>query len=132
MCIYRTFTNNYGKINIMKKLLILFLFPLYIHSNDIFFECEIEKPESMGSYANITYNPQTNVASFESDFMEDPTPARGTIFRVIDVAKTGDELIITIDVMGIVTSTFRVNRQTLELSGNRNGQCKIVEKELAF
>ena len=64
--------------------------------------------------------------------MEDPTPARGTIFRVIDVSKTGDELIITIDVMGIVTSTFRVNRQTLELSGNRNGQCKIVEKELAF
>ena len=132
MCIHKTFIRTYGKIKIMKKLLILFLCPLYIFSNDIFFECEIEKPESFGSYANITYNPQTNVASFESDFMENPTPARGTIFRVIDLKKTGDELIITIDVMGITTSTFRVNRQTLELSGNRDGQCKIVEKELAF
>ena len=132
MCINETFLKNYGKINVMKKLLILFLCPLYILSNDIFFECEIEEPESFGSFANITYNPQTNVSSFESDFMENPTPARGTIFRVIDLKKTGDELIITIDVMGVTTSTFRVNRQTLELSGNRDGQCKIVEKELAF
>tara|TARA_B100000780_G_C20852599_1_gene338862 strand:- start:52 stop:429 length:378 start_codon:yes stop_codon:yes gene_type:complete len=124
-----TFTKNYGKINIMKKLLILFLCPLYIFSNDVFFECEIEE---FGSYANITYNTQTNVASFESDFMEDPTPAIGTIFPVIDLKKTGDELIITVDVFGITTGTFRVNRQNLELRGDRDGQCKIVEKELAF
>jgi hypothetical protein len=132
MCIVKTFKKNYGIISIMKKLLILFICPLYILSNDVFFECEIENPEKFGSYANITYNTQTNVASFESDFMEESTPARGTIFPVIDLKKTGDELIITVDIFGVTTGTFRVNRQNLELRGTRDGQCKIVEKELAF
>ncbi len=134
MCINETFLKDYGKIKIMKKLLILILFlcPSYVLSNDIFFECEIENPKRGGSYANITYNPQTNVASFESDFMNRTTPARGSIFRVIEVKTTADELIITIDSSGFLTHTFRVNRQTLELSGRRGGQCKIVEKELVF
>tara|TARA_B100000780_G_C20807536_1_gene320802 strand:- start:93 stop:449 length:357 start_codon:yes stop_codon:yes gene_type:complete len=118
----------------MKNLFItLFLLsPNLLIAKDMFFECEITHP-TFGTFANITYNPLSNTASFESDYMDERSPnPRGAIYNVFDIKKTGDELIIQINVMGSITSTFRINRKTLVLSGNRDGICKIVEKDLAF
>ena len=121
---------NFKKRKIMKSILsLLMLMPVSIFADDIFFECEIEEG---GSFANIAYNPKTNAASLETDFLDDEIPGRGANYKVIDLRKTADELIIQIDVLGVTTATFRLNRQTLILSGNRKGKCKIVKKDLAF
>ena len=117
----------------MKKLFItLFLLsPSLLIAKDIFFECEITKKN--GTFINITYNSISDTASFESDFMDDPSPnPRGAIYNVSSIRKTGSQLIIQIDVVGSTRSTFRINRKTLVLSGNREGICRIVGKDLMF
>ena len=117
----------------MKNLFItLFLLsPSLLIAKDIFFECEITQKN--GTFINITYNSISNTASFESDFMDDPSPnPRGAIYNVSNIRKTGSQLIIRINVEGSTRSTFRINRKTLALSGNRDGICKIVGKDLTF
>ena len=117
----------------MKNLfLTLFLLsPSLLLAKDVFFECEITNKN--GTFANITYNSISNTASFESDFMDEPSSnTRGTIYDVISIRKTGKQLIIQINVKGSIRSTFRINRKTLVLSGNRDGICKIVGGNLAF
>jgi len=104
------------------------------YNKDTFFECELDNPKEFGSFVNITYDSEANTASFESDHMNEKTPARGIIYPVSKITKTGDELIIQVNIMNITTSTWRINRSSLKLSGtgNRNGACKIVKKDLAF
>ena len=117
----------------MKNLfLTLFLLsPSLLLAKDVFFECEITNKN--GTFANITYNSISNTASFESDFMNEPSSnTRGTIYNVESIRKTGKQLIIQINIEGSTRSTFRINRKTLMLSGNRNGICKIVGKDLTF
>ena len=117
----------------MKNLfLTLFLLsPSLLLAKDVFFECEITNKN--GTFANITYNSISNTASFKSDFMDDISSNPGeTIFNVISIKKTGNQLIIQINVKGSIRSTFRINRKTLKLSGNRDGICKIVGTDLTF
>ena len=117
----------------MKNLfLTLFLLsPSLLLAKDVFFECEITNKN--GTFANITYNSISNTASFESDFMDEPSSnTRGTIYNVVSVRKTGRQLIIQISIKGSIRSTFSINRKTLKLSGNRDGICKIVGTELEF
>ena len=117
----------------MKNLfLTLFLLsPSLLLAKDVFFECEITNKN--GTFANITYNSISNTASFESDFMDEPSSNnRGTIYNVVSIRKTGKQLIIQISVKGSIRSTFRINRETLKLSGNRDGICKIVGTDLTF
>ena len=117
----------------MKKLSItLFLLSSnLLIANDIFYECEIKNKK--GTFANITYNPISDTASFESDFMDDPSSnSKGTIYSVASIKKTSNQLIIQINVSGSIKSTFRINRKTLRLSGNRYGICKVVGKNTAF
>ena len=100
-------------------------------ANDTFFECEIKNKK--GTFANITYNSISNTASFESDFMDDPSSnSRGAIYNVANIRKTSSQLIIQIYVKDSITATFRINRKTLKLSGNRYGICKVVEKTPRF
>jgi hypothetical protein len=100
-------------------------------AKDVFFECEITNKN--GTFANITYNSISNTASFKSDFMDEPSlNPEGTIYNVVSVRKTGRQLIIQISVKGSIRSTFRINRETLKLSGNRDGICKIVGTDLTF
>ena len=121
----------------MKKLFIALLLlsaPLSLFAKDIFFECELDDPEKFGSYANITYNSETNAAGIDSDFMNEVTPANGQIFKVVNLTKTGDELILEFYPYYSAEnlSRFRINRSSLKLSGIRDGVCKMVEKDLAF
>tara|TARA_B110000008_G_scaffold244483_1_gene254172 strand:+ start:137 stop:496 length:360 start_codon:yes stop_codon:yes gene_type:complete len=100
-------------------------------ANDIFYECEIKNKK--GTFANITYNSISNTASFESDFMDDPSSnPRGTIYNVTNIRKTSSQLIFQIYVRDSITSTFRINRKNLKLSGNRYGDCKVVAKTPRF
>ena len=118
--------------NYMKKLFIALLLlsaPLSLFAKDIFFECEIQNAK-YGTFANITYNPETDVAGIESDFMNNGPE----IFKVTTITKTGNEL-----VLGFYAyygepnlSHLRIDRKSLKLSGIRKGVCKIVEKDLAF
>ena len=117
----------------MKNLFItLFLLsPSLLLAKDVFFECEITNKN--GTFANITYNSISNTASFESDFIDEPSSnTRGTIYNVVSVRKTGRQLIIQINIKGSIRSTFRINRKTLVLSGNRGGICKVVGGNVAF
>ena len=117
----------------MKNLfLTLFLLsPSLLLAKDVFFECEITNKN--GTFANITYNSISNTASFKSDFMDEPSlNPEGTIYNVASTRRTGSQLIIQINVEGSTRSTFRINRKTLMLSGNRDGICKIVGKDLTF
>ena len=117
----------------MKNLfIILFLLSSnLIIANDTFFECEIKNKK--GTFANITYNSISNTASFESDFMDDPSSnSRGTIYNVAKIRKTSNQLVIQVYVKDSTTSTFRINRKTLKLSGNRYGVCKVVGKTPRF
>tara|TARA_B100000575_G_C22725737_1_gene435755 strand:- start:87 stop:491 length:405 start_codon:yes stop_codon:yes gene_type:complete len=102
------------------------------YNKDTFFECELDSPEQFGSFASITYDSEANTASFESDYMTEKTPARGIIYPVVDITKTGEELILVIDLGYGIKSRFRLNRSSLKLSGTRDGTCKIVQKDLAF
>ena len=69
----------------------------------------------------------------KSDFMDEPSlNPEGTIYNVASTRRTGSQLIIQINVEGSTRSTFRINRKTLRLSGNRAGICKIVGKDLTF
>ena len=112
-------------------LTLLLLSPSLLLAKDVFFECEITNKN--GTFANITYNSISNTASFESDFMDEPSSnTRGTIYNVESIRKTGKQLIIQISVKGSIRSTFRINRKTLKLSGNRDGICKIVGTDLTF
>ena len=117
----------------MKNLFItLFLLsPSILLAKDVFIECEITNKN--GTFANITYNSISNTASFESDFMDEPSSnTRGTIYNVTGIRKTGSQLIIQINVKGSIRSTFRINRKTLTLSGIRDGICKVDGENLAF
>ena len=112
-------------------LTLLLLSPSLLLAKDVFFECEITNKN--GTFINITYNSISNTASFESDFMDEPSSNnRGTIYNVVSIRKTGKQLIIQINVKGSIRSTFRINRKTLKLSGNRNGICKVVGTDLTF
>ena len=117
----------------MKNLFIIlfFLSSNLLIANDTFFECEIKNKK--GTFANITYNSISNTASFESDFMDDPSSnPRGTIYNIANIRKTSNQLIIQIYIKDSITSTFRINRKTLALSGNRYGICKVIGKNTAF
>ena len=117
----------------MKKLFItLFLLsPSLLIAKDMFFECEITQKN--GTFINITYNSVSNTASFKSDFMDESSlNPEGTTYNVAAIRKTGNQLIIQINLEGSTRSTFRINRKTLALSGNRDGICKIVGKDLTF
>ena len=125
----------------MKKIILSIFLSAFLLScsnsaKEFFFECELENPEVRGSFAKISYRPSINSASLISDFMNDETPALGTIFPVESVSTTGSELIIFFKAYPQQNgySDFRINRRNLELSGTRKGSCKIVEldKELLF
>ena len=74
-----------------------------------------------------------NDTFFESDFMDDPSSnSKGTIYSIASIRKTPNQLIIQINVSGSIKSTFRINRKTLRLSGNRYGICKVVGKNTTF
>ena len=126
-------TNKNVQLLHMKNLfIILFLSSSnLLIANDTFFECEIKNKK--GTFANITYNSISNTASFESDFMDDPSSnSKGTIYSIASIKKTSNQLIIQINVSGSIKSTFRINRKTLRLSGNRYGICKVVGKNTEF
>ncbi|MDC0072429.1 hypothetical protein OAK06_04525 [Gammaproteobacteria bacterium] len=108
--------------------------PLSLFSKEIFFECDIDNPQEYGSYANIAYDSESNTASIESDYWITVTPAKGIIYKVLDILKTSDELIMQINsgTNNKTNSKFRINRNSLKLSGTRNGVCKIIKKDLAF
>ena len=98
------------------------------YNKDTFFECELINA-NRGTYANITYNAETNSASFDSDFMD---TGMGIIYEPFSIKKTADELIMEVDLGMNFLAEFRLNRKSLVLSGTRDGECKIVEKDLAF
>ena len=109
--------------------LLLLSAPLSLFSKEIFFECEIQNA-LYGTFANITYNPETDVAGIESDLMDNGPE----IFKVVTITKTANELALGFYPFYNADnlSHLRIDRSSLKLSGIRDGLCKIVEKDLAF
>ena len=98
--------------------------PLF--SEEIFFECTIDK---FGSFVKISYDPDKDTGTLESDFN---SYAGTQMWKTTSIVKTSDEVIFEICSKHGNCSSFHVNRSTLELSGRRDGQCKIIEKKNKF
>ena len=103
-------------------------------SNELFFECKIRKTGAgYGTKANITFNKANNSATVVTDLMNGPM-----LTHKADPSLTADKLIVKFypkTLEGWVSdypSTLNVNRDTLELTGNRKGTCKIIEKKSKF
>ena len=130
----------------MKNFIIVFVLlmissPLF--SEEIFFECTLNDPERFGSYMNISYDQEDNSGSIVSDLMGNAISG-SMLFKTTKITKTSDGVFFYINLPivdqtlianikdGKDSAVFVLNRSTLELTGRRQGQCKIIEKKNKF
>jgi len=120
----------------IKNPLIIFFFSLLMisfiegcsNSDELNFECKITDA-GYGTKANITFNKANNSATVVTDLMNGPM-----LTHKADPSLTADKLIVKFypkTLEGWVAdypSTLNVNRDTLKMTGSRNGTCKMVKK----
>ena len=93
------------------------------NSDELNFECKITDV-GWGTRANITFNKVSNTATVVTDLMKGPM-----ITHKADPALTAESLVVSFYPypQADFKSNLIVNRDTLKMTGIRNGTCKMVK-----
>ena len=108
--------------------LLLFGSSLTVFSKEIYFDCKLLE----GSFLNVTYDPDTNTGSIETNYVN---RSKVIIYQVVNITRTSHEVIFEMDTGYDFTSSWIINRSTLRLShaaSSRKGICEIIEKDNKF
>ena len=103
---------------------------IFAATDELFFECKFVSG-SNGTKANITFNKINNRATVVTDLMFGYNREGPMLTHRADPALTADNLIVSFYPypQADSKSNLIVNRDTLKMTGIRDGTCKIVEKK---